>query len=143
MVPNQFFRIAEIKYLLFEPKNGALDAFLGKSKMPHTCSTIGDDVTTPTNLKMGPNLFFRIAEIKYLLFEPKNGALDAFLGKSKMPHTCSTIGDDVTHPTTLKMSQKLFFRIAEVKYLLFEPKNSALDAFLRNSEIPPTCSNIV
>ena len=55
---------------------------------------------------------------------------------------CSTIGDDVTPPTTLKMNQKLFFRIAEVKYLLFEPKNSALDAFLRDSEIPPTYSNM-
>ena len=52
-----------------------------------------------------------------------------------MPPTCSTIGDDVT---TLKMGPNLFFRIAEIKYLLFEPKNSALDAFLRNSEIPPT-----
>ena len=41
--------------------------------------SIGDDVTTPITLKMGPNLFFRIAEIKYLLFEPKNNALDAFL----------------------------------------------------------------
>ena len=32
----------------------------------------------PTTLKMGPNLFFRIAEIKYSLFEPKNSALMHF-----------------------------------------------------------------
>ena len=111
--------------------------------MFRNADTIGDDVTTLTAIKMGQKQFFHIAEMKYLLFELKNRSLDAFLRNSEIPPTCSTIGDDVTTPTNLKMGPNLFFRIAEIKYLLFEPKNSALDAFLRNSEIPPTCSNIV
>ena len=86
MTPKQFFPVAEMKILLIDPKNGELGVFLRKFQKPVTCFKFDDVIITPQMIQMPPKRFFLVAEMKLLLFHPKNDLLVAFLRKSKIPY---------------------------------------------------------
>ena len=92
-------------------------------------SMLDDVIMTPQTIEMTPNRFFRVAEMKLLLFDPKNALLVGFLRKLKNP--LRVLDDVIMTPQTIEMTPNRFFRVAKMKLLLFDPKNAFLAGFLR------------
>ena len=73
LAPNVFFRDAEMKTMLFDPKNGELGAYLRKLEI---AKILFFNPLKESKSNFSPqNHFFRGAEMEYLFFDPKNGAL--------------------------------------------------------------------
>ena len=128
LAPNRFFRCAEMEYLFFDPKNGAL----GTNTEKPLRGLFSASVTSPNGHILAPNVFFCDADMKTMLFDPKNCELSAYLRKLEIANN-DFFFNPLKEPKSNFSPQNHFLHGAEMEYLFFDPKNGALGT---NTEKP-------